>query len=78
LAGPPTSPTVTEYPVTGGTPTTLQAVPHMDTIAASYGEPLIAGLSKGRMWFDASLTGSWTQISDGNTPTNGSSPTYPG
>ena len=78
LAGPPTSPTVTEYPVTGGTPAPLQAVPHMNTIAASYGEPLIAGLSKGRMWIDAGLTGSWTQITDGNTPANGNSPTYPG
>lgn len=77
LAGPQASPTVTEYPVSGGTPTPLQSVPHMLTIAASLGEPLIAGLANGRMSTDANPSGSWTRIDDGNTPASGSSPTYP-
>ncbi len=50
----------------------------MQTITASSGQPLIAGLSNGRMEADASLTGSWMPINDGDTPADGSSPTYPG
>jgi hypothetical protein len=50
----------------------------MQTITASWGQPLIAGFPKGRMMSDAGLTGSWMPISDGDTPADGSSPTYPG
>jgi hypothetical protein len=71
-------PAVTEYPVSGAAPTPLQAEPDMQTITASAGQPLIAGLPKGRMSSDPGLTGSWTPINDGDTPADGSSPTYPG
>jgi hypothetical protein len=71
-------PTVTEYPVSGGPSTPLQSYPTMQTITASFGRPLIAGLPKGRMVADASLTASWLPVNDGDTPADGSSPTYPG
>jgi hypothetical protein len=71
-------PAVTEYPVSGAAPTSIQAVPDMRTITASAGAPLIAGLPKGRMVSDAATTGSWMMINDGDAPADGSSPTYPG
>src|SRR5262249_50945815 len=42
-------PSVTEYPVSGATPTSIQADPNMTTITASLGQPFIAGLQDGRM-----------------------------
>jgi len=69
---------VTDYPVSGGTPTSIQADPGMRTITASYKQPLIAGLSRGRMATDASLTGSWMPIPGNATPATGISPVYPG
>ncbi len=69
---------MTEYPVSGAASQPIQAVADMQTITASYQQPLIAGLSNGRMESDASLTGSWMAINDGDAPANGSSPTYPG
>jgi hypothetical protein len=71
LAGP--SSAVTEYPVSGGTPTPITPDSRIQTIAASSGQSLIIGLPKGQMMYDASLTGSWIPI-DGV----GSAPTYPG
>ena len=71
-------PTVTEYPVSGATPTSIQAIDGMQTITASSGQPLIAGLSNGRMDADPGLIGSWTGIYDGDTLADGRSPTYPG
>ena len=72
-------PAVTEYPVSGGTPTPLQADPEMETISASSGQPLIAGLRRGGMMADPGLAGSWQPVNDvGGTPAEGSSPTYPG
>jgi hypothetical protein len=71
-------PAVTEYPISGGTPTPLQADPEMETITASSGEPLIAGLRKGGIKADASLQGSWLPVNNGATPADGTSPTYPG
>jgi len=65
-------PAVTEYPVNGGAATPLSATPGMQSISASSGYVLIAGLAKGRMAYDASLTGSWMPI------TSGVSPAYPG
>jgi Lipoprotein LpqB beta-propeller domain/Sporulation and spore germination len=69
---------VTDYPVSGGTPTSIQADPGMQTITASYKQPLIAGLSRGTMATDASLTGSWMPIPGNATPATGISPVYPG
>jgi hypothetical protein len=71
-------PTVTEYPVSGGTPVSIPTDSAMQTIAASYRQPLIAGLPKEALASDASLTGSWMPIIDGDTLISGSSPTYPG
>jgi hypothetical protein len=71
-------PSVTEYPVSGATPVPLQAEDGMQTITASPGEPLVAGLQNGHMVSDASPTGSWMTINDGDTPAEGTAPTYPG
>jgi WD40 repeat protein len=73
LANPGPSPSVTEYPVNGGTTTPISAVPGMTSISASYGSALIAGLPHGHMEVDASLTGSWVPLLGGGT-----SPVYPG
>ena len=40
----------------------------MQTITASSGHPLIAGLPDGRLVADASLTGSWMPLGDGTRP----------
>jgi Lipoprotein LpqB beta-propeller domain/Sporulation and spore germination len=64
---------VTEYPVSGGTPTSIPADSNMKSITASYRQPLIAGLPKQQIYANASLTGSWTAISRA-----GSAPAYPG
>jgi hypothetical protein len=68
---------VTDYPVSGGSSTSIQAYPGMKTITASRNQPLIAGLSNGRLATDASRTGSWT-TNGGDTPASGISPVYPG
>jgi WD40 repeat protein len=73
LANQGLAPSVTEYPVDGGPSTPIPAVPGMQSISASYGSALIAGLSPGHMVMDASLTGSWVPL-----PGDGSSPVYPG
>jgi hypothetical protein len=69
---------VTEYPISGGSPTSVPTDSNMLTIAASYKQPLIGGLLKGQMAADASLTGSWMPIPDGDTLVSGSLPAYPG
>lgn len=72
-------PSVTEYPVSGAAPTSIQADPSMTTITASQGQPLIAGLHDGRMLFDVNVTGSWMRVNNSDdTPADGSSPIYPG
>lgn len=72
-------PVVTKYSVSGGTSATIPTDSGMQTITASAGQPLIAGLSKGRMASDASLIGSWMLITNVNgTPVKGSAPVYPG
>jgi hypothetical protein len=71
-------PSVTLYPVSGGTPTPIEAYPGMNTITSSSAGQLIAGLGNGHMVFDAGLTGSWGLVNDGDTPASGSSPTYAG
>jgi hypothetical protein len=65
-------PAVTEYAVSGGTTTPLPAYSGIQTITASSGQPLIAGLPKGLMVADAGLTGSWMTLGAG------SAPAYPG
>lgn len=71
-------PAVTEYPVSGApTSTSVQAVPDMQTISASWGQPLVASLSNGQLMTNPSLSGSWMPISSGDTPAKDSSPIYP-
>lgn len=73
-------PAVTEYPVSGGTPISIPTDSTMQTIAASYGQPLITSvqLPNEQLASDASLTGSWMAITNGDTPISGTPPTYPG
>jgi Lipoprotein LpqB beta-propeller domain/Sporulation and spore germination len=67
------APSLTEYPVNGSSSTSIPAQPRIQSITASDGSALIAGLAKGGgMTYDASLTGSWITIG------SGLSPTYPG
>ena len=65
-------PELTEYPVDGGDSTSIPAQPRTSWITASYGNPLLAGLPRGAMWADASLTGSWIPAG------TAISPVYPG
>jgi hypothetical protein len=66
-------PELTEYPVDGGDSTSIPAQPRTSWITASYGSPLLAGLPRGAMWADASLSGSWIPA-----PRTAISPVYPG
>ena len=66
-------PELTEYPVDGGSSTSIPAQPHMRGITASFGSPLIASLPKGAMVADSSLSGSWMSVTG-----TGISAVYPG
>jgi hypothetical protein len=66
-------PELTEYPVDGGSSTSISAQPHTSWITASLGNPLIASLPKGVMVADTSLSGSWTPVQG-----TGTSAVYPG
>jgi hypothetical protein len=70
LGGP--GPTLTEYPVDGGSSTAITAEPRTQSITASWGSAMIAGLPKGAMAAAAGLTGSWMAVQ------SGVSPVYPG
>ena len=73
LRNPGPSPELTEYPVDGGSSTSIPAQPHMSWITASLGNALIASLPKGVMVADTSLSGSWTTLQG-----TGISAVYPG
>jgi lipoprotein LpqB-like beta-propeller protein/sporulation and spore germination protein len=66
-------PELTEYPVDGGSSTSIPAQPHMSWITASLGSPLIASLPRGAMVADSSLSGSWMPVTG-----TGISAVYPG
>lgn len=66
-------PELTEYPVDGGTSTSIPAQPQMSWVTASLGSPLIASLPKGAMVADSSLSGSWGKVTG-----TGVSVVYPG
>jgi hypothetical protein len=66
-------PELTEYPVDGGSSTSIPAQPHMSWITASLGSPLIASLPRGAMVADSSLSGSWLPVTG-----TGISAVYPG
>jgi Lipoprotein LpqB beta-propeller domain/Sporulation and spore germination len=68
-------PVLTEYPVDGGTSTSIPAESDIRSITASSGSALIAGVANGGIVTDASLTGSWGKLSGAAT---GISPAYPG
>ena len=77
LGGPPS--TLTEYPVNGGTPTSQMLDQTVESITASPGQALIAGVAKGEMIEASNLTGAWATIAtSAGTPVKGISPTYPG
>jgi hypothetical protein len=65
--------TLTEYPVNGGTSTSQLLDQSVDSITASSGQALIAGVAKGGMIEAPTLTGAWTPVA-----AKGISPTYPG
>jgi hypothetical protein len=71
LAGP--GPVVTEFPVSGGGSTSIPVDAGMQSVTASAGSVLVAGLPRGHLASLASLSGSWLPLADG-----GSSPAYPG
>lgn len=64
--------TLTEYPVNGGSSTTISPQARIESITASSGYALIAGIAKGIMMANPSPTGSWISIG------NGAIPAYPG
>jgi hypothetical protein len=64
---------LTEYPVNGGTSTSQPLDQTVNTITASSGQALIAGVAKGGMFEAPTLTGAWVPV-----PGKGISPTYPG
>jgi hypothetical protein len=72
LASP--GPAVTEYPVSGGSPSpvSLPVDPGMQSITATSGSMLVAGLPKGQMAADASPTRPWSPLGSGYAPA------YPG
>jgi hypothetical protein len=71
--------TLTEYPVNGGTPTSQTLDQAVQSITASPGQALIAGVAKGEMIEASNLTGAWATIAtSAGTPVKGTSPTYPG
>jgi hypothetical protein len=72
LAASASGPALTEYPVNGGTATTIPSQQDIVSITASYGGALIAGAKRGVLRADASISGSWTSIGSGMTPA------YPG
>lgn len=66
-------PYLTEYPVDGGSATSIPPQPQMSWITASWRSPLLAGLPRGAMVADASLSGSWMRLSQ-----TAASAVYPG
>jgi Lipoprotein LpqB beta-propeller domain/Sporulation and spore germination len=66
-------PALTEYPVDGGTSTSIPAQPQMSWITASFGSPLIANLPRGAMMANSTLSGPWTKVTGA-----GASAVYPG
>jgi hypothetical protein len=72
--------TLTEYPVSGGTPTSQMLDQSVESITASGpGGALIAGVKNDQMIEATSLTGAWTSIlNDAQAAITGNSPTYPG
>jgi hypothetical protein len=65
--------TLTEYPVNGGTSTSQLLDQSVDSITASWGQELVAGVAEGGMWEAPTLAGAWTAVA-----VKGVSPTYPG
>lgn len=68
-------PAATEYSVSGGNPTPIPVEPGMNTITASPGNLLIAGLTDGSIVADTNLFGAWMTLGYGAAPVY---PAYPG
>jgi hypothetical protein len=65
-------PVATEYPVSGGTATSIPVDQEQTSVSASSGNLLIAGVSGGHIAADDSLTGAWMLLG------SGSNAAYPG
>jgi hypothetical protein len=71
--------TLTEYPVNGGASTSQMLDQTVESITATVGQALIAGVNKDGMIEAPTLTGAWAPILTGaSTQLKGISPTYPG
>ena len=70
LAGP--GPVATEYPVSGGSPTSIPVDEGMKSVTASWNNLLVAGLAGGGLAVDKGTSTSWTRLGAG------SAPAYPG
>jgi hypothetical protein len=68
---------LTEYPVNGGTSTSISPPPGISSITASANFPLIAGAAKGGLYVGSILTGDWSSINLGKDKLI-SPPVYPG
>lgn len=68
------SPVLTEYPVSGGSSTSIPAPQGTWSIAALVGHPLIAGILKGGLMADTTLTGTWGSFPSGIRPPAGKKP----
>ena len=75
---------LTEYPVNGGSSTSQTLDEPIQSISASAGQALIAGVGKGSkggmadMIQAPTLTGAWTPVTVKGIPVKGVSPAYPG
>jgi Lipoprotein LpqB beta-propeller domain/Sporulation and spore germination len=65
-------PAATEYPVSGGAPTSIPVEPGMTTITATSGNVLVAGLPNGHLVVDTNPFGAWMPLGMGGAPA------YPG
>jgi Lipoprotein LpqB beta-propeller domain/Sporulation and spore germination len=65
-------PLLTEYPVNGGSSTTISNDPDITSITTSQGSELIAGAKGGLLLADASTSGVWASVG------RGAAPAYPG
>jgi hypothetical protein len=71
LAAP--GPVATEYPVSGGSTTSIPVFSGMQSITVSSKNLLVAALPKNHLATDVSVNGSWTLL-----PESGTAPAYPG
>ncbi len=67
---------LTEYPVNGGSSTAIPSQAQIQSITASAGSPLIAGLATGGVVTDPNVTSAWSTVLPGTA--KAIAPVYPG